>query len=144
MTRNLESLFKFHAQRDLAGDGCFRLVNDVVQIVKNDSNCKFEKPKYLEGLIPEQWEGKATEIYGNMYLAWIAHIESHGFFAKIEDYGPGDIGLSASGQLVIGANTVYGHAPMIGVISAGYELVCRTNFGLTTVSPIALTWRVII
>lgn len=144
MPRNLETLFTSHAKRDTSGRGCFLLVQDAIRMRTGDMKAVFPLPPYLANLEAKDWVETATKRYGSLEVAWQAHLDGSMHLsrrASLSDMQPGDIAISQSG--IISINGVAKRSDSImGVISQGYELVARSNFGLATVAPIKIAWGI--
>ena len=147
-SRNLEQLFELHAQRDMGGDGCFRLVSDAISLALGQNGRHFNPPKYLNGELAENWVKIAKSRFdGSLLNAWMLHLDSCKYLERVRDESnnlcPGNVALSGSGTLTINGAYKFYQDPVIGVISASCEMISRTNFGLCRVSPVAYAWRII-
>lgn len=143
---NLETLFMLHARRDVTGNGCFDLVQDCIRFAKRNKRLRFAPPSYLDSVMPnDRVYASKRRFGGSLQKAWRAHLDNSPHLRRLtpkETMQPGDIAVSGEGAIFVNGVEKRNQDAVIGVISAGYEMVSRTNFGLCTVHPIAYVWRI--
>ena len=139
----IHEILSKHCFPDETGDGCFRMVTDIVRS-RLGNEFRFEPPEYLKGIPSSDWTAVAKSMHGSLLLGWQEHLDAQCYLRGIDiaDIQPGDIAISDEGDIALSYWPMSDMPSMIGVISESYEMICRSRNGLHTVSPIHSAWRI--